>query len=567
MKVNLTQLADILEASGILWRLLSRSQLLAELRPRAVLQLARQVRRGLRGHLTLLRLHALAAPERLALCAEGIRLTYGELDARICRLAHGLRRLGVAPGDAVGLLLDNGHEFIEISAALGLLGATTVQIGYRLKPREVAYILSHAGVRALLYHAGHAEVATEALSLAQADGLPPPIRIVAGAGRGAVPYEELVSSGPTDDPPYAPGGSQGSLLLYTSGTTGRSKGARRDMASTSLTTVMAMLAELPLFRDDRHLVCCPLYHAAAPAFCACVMAVGGSLVIPRHFDATKVPALIEQERITSSVMVPTMLGRLMQLGDELRRHDLSSLRWLMSVAAPLPSELARQVEERLGPILYNMYGATETGIVTLARPGEHTARPGTIGRRVFGNDIRLLDEQGREVPVGQVGELYVKNGTLVSGYFRDPEATRQAMRDGYFSVGDLAYRDADGYYYLADRKSDMVISGGVNIYPLEIEQRLHSHPAVVDSAVIGVPDADWGESLWAYVVLRPGWEPGPELAAELCQFVSQELADYKRPRRVLFVDSIPRGPTGKIDKHMLRREARLLLQAMPTAHA
>jgi fatty-acyl-CoA synthase len=225
----------------------------------------------------------------------------------------------------------------------------------------------------------------------------------------------------------------------------------------------------------------------------------------------------------------------------------------MSGAAPLPTDLARRVEDTWGPILYNFYGATETGLVTIAKPGEHTARPGTIGKMIGGNEIRLLDGDGREVPVGQVGELYVKNSMLMDGYHNNRAATQAASKDGFLSVGDLAWRDADGYYYLADRKTDMVISGGVNIYPWEIEQRLHEHPAVQEAAVVGVPDPEWGETLAAWVVLRDGMRATGE---ELAEHVRATLADYKRPRRWTFVDALPRTPTGKILKRELKEQAK-----------
>jgi fatty-acyl-CoA synthase len=226
------------------------------------------------------------------------------------------------------------------------------------------------------------------------------------------------------------------------------------------------------------------------------------------------------------------------------------LRWLASGAAPLPTETARRVEAAFGEKLYNFYGATETGMVTLALPGEHTARPGTIGRRLSGNEVRLLDESGHEVPPGEVGELYVRNSMLVSGYHRDRAATDKAMRDGFFSVGDMARVDGNGYYYLADRKHDMVISGGVNIYPLEIEQRLHSHPGVLEAAVVGVPDAEWGEALKAFIVRRPDAEEvGPD---ELRAYCKMTLANFKCPKSFEFVEALPRNPTGKVLKRELR---------------
>jgi fatty-acyl-CoA synthase len=284
-----------------------------------------------------------------------------------------------------------------------------------------------------------------------------------------------------------------------------------------------------------------------------VMSVGGCLVILPHFEPEEVLRAIEREKITSSFMVPTMLARLVALPREtIRKYDCSSLRWVMSGAAPLPTDVARRFEDSFGPVLYNFYGATETGLVTIALPGEHTARPGTIGRMVGGNQIRLIGPDGRDVPDGEVGELFVKNGMLMDGYHGNAEATRAATREGFISVGDLARRDADGYYYLADRKSDMVISGGVNIYPWEIEQRLHEHPAVHDAAVVGVPDPEWGESLVAFVVLENGRSATVE---ELQEHVRQTLADFKRPRRFFFVDSLPRNPTGKILKRELRQRA------------
>ncbi len=233
----------------------------------------------------------------------------------------------------------------------------------------------------------------------------------------------------------------------------------------------------------------------------------------------------------------------------LRRYDLSSLRWVLSGAAPLPTELARKVEDALGPVLYNFYGATETGLVSVAKPGEHTARPGTIGRLVDGNEARIYDAHGAVVAPGQVGELYVRNAMLMDGYHDNDAATRDVQRDGFISVGDLATMDADGYLYLVDRKTDMVISGGVNIYPWEIEQRLHEHPSIIDCAVVGVPDAEWGEALAAFIVTRDG---RPIEQGELDAHVRQTLADYKRPRRVVFLDMLPRNATGKILKRELR---------------
>ncbi len=526
----------------------------AALSPRVAFQMARDSRRGVKGTLAIIHLHALTDPLRPALVslagADEVRLNYGELEQRVNRLTHGLRALGVGVGDRVGLLVHNGHEHLELSAAVQVLGATSVQIGYRLKGPEIAYILNNAEVRALVFHGDLAPAVDEALKEAK---LYRSQCIAIGAAAGFRRYDDLLESGDPTTPALVEGGGVGGVMVYTSGTTGRSKGATRDFRRMGLEPILSFIKQFPLKRDERHLVVCPLYHSAAPAFVSMVLSVGGCSVIAPRFEPELVLRTIERERITSSMMVPTMYGRLTALPPEtLRKYDLSSLRWLMSGAAPLPAELARRVEDAFGPILYNFYGATETGTVTIALPGEHTARPGTIGRAIGGNEIRLLDDAGNEVPVGQVGELYVRNSMLMDGYHGNQKATDDATRQGMISVGDLAWRDADGYFYLADRKSDMVISGGVNIYPWEIEQRLHEHPAVQDVAVVGVPDAEWGESLTAFVVLRAGQTVAAE---ELREWVRQTLADYKRPRQIYFVDMLPRNPTGKVLKRELKQRA------------
>jgi fatty-acyl-CoA synthase len=404
----------------------------------------------------------------------------------------------------------------------------------------------------MIFHAELAPVVEEALALVEGKGLAIARErcISVGDVPGFRSYEELLASGDPSAPARVPGGGLGAIMVYTSGTTGRAKGASRDFRRMGFEPVLDFVSRFPVRRDERHLVVCPLYHSMAPAFVTIISIVGGCCVIVPHFEPESVLRTIERERITSILVVPTMLARILALPAETRhRYDLSSLRWIMSGGAPLPTELARQWEQVYGPMLYNFYGATETGLVTIAGPGEHTSRPGTIGRLIGGNEVRILDGEGRPVAEGQVGELWVRNPMMMDGYHGNAAATDEATRDGFISVGDLAYRDADGYYYLADRKHDMVISGGVNIYPWEIEQRLHAHPAVQEAAVLGAPDAEWGESLVAFVVLKAGSAATPD---ELNEWVRGALADYKRPRRYLFLEALPRNPTGKVMKRELK---------------
>ncbi|HEX3762607.1 MAG TPA: AMP-binding protein, partial [Kofleriaceae bacterium] len=410
------------------------------------------------------------------------RMTWGELAATTTRLTNALHARGIASGGRVALMLPNGAECLIAQQALGLLGATAVQIGYRLKAGEIAHILTNAEPGATLVHADYLAEMTAARAQAGRSG---PMIVVdeprsatrtAGAPEIAAWDRALAAASP-HELPRARGGDGGGVIVYTSGTTGKSKGAHRNLRHTGLESVADMVLQVGLRGDDRHLVVCPLYHSMAPAFVAILLALGATIVLMNHFDPAGALDIIARERITSTLMVPTMLVRITSLPSEvLARSDASSLRWVMSGAAPLSTETARRFMDRFGPVLWNFYGSTETGMVTLAGPDDHVARPGTIGRALCGNEIRLLDDAGHEVATGEVGELYARNSMLITGYHRTAEATAASPRAGLFSVGDLARRDADGYYYLESRKHDLVISGGVNIYPREIEDHLCAHP-------------------------------------------------------------------------------------------
>jgi fatty-acyl-CoA synthase len=504
---------------------------------------------------------AAAHPDREALIeytGTGVRrMTWGELAANTNRLANALHARGIAGGSRVALMLPNGGEYLLAQHALGLLGATAVQIGYRLKAGEIAHILSNAEPAATLVHADYLAEMTQARALT---GRADPMIVVGELGAAATgrapelaAWDRALAAASPHAPPRTRGGDGGGVIVYTSGTTGKSKGAHRNLRHTGLESVADMVLQVGVRGDDRHLVVCPLYHSMAPAFVAIVLALGGTIVLMNEFDPAGALDIIARERVTCSLMVPTMLVRITSLpADVLARHDTSSLRWVMSGAAPLSTETARRFQDRFGPVLWNMYGSTETGLVTLAGPGDHLTRPGTIGRALCGNEIRLLDDAGRETAAGEIGELYARNSMMITGYHRNAEATTDSLRDGLFSVGDLARRDADGYYYLESRKHDMVISGGVNIYPREIEDHLHTHPAILDAAVVGVPDPEWGETLQAFVVVRDGHTLTERDVIDHCR---AGLADFKRPRKVAFVRELPRNPTGKVLKRELRERA------------
>lgn len=497
-------------------------------------------------------LHARMNPHREAIVDGARRWTWREMDHEINRLAHALVARGGA-GAPVALMLGNSAEYLFAQQAAARIGATTVQIGYRSKAAEVAYILRNAEPRVAVVGAAHVDTFAAAQREAGATA-----QVIVAGDAASLPagwhrWRDALGSQPADVPPRVGKHDGGGMIIYTSGTTGKPKGATRNWKQTGLDAVADLMLQVGVHHDDRHLVTCPLYHSAAPAFVAIMMALGATTVLMDHFEPEAALALIARERVTCTLVVPTMLVRLGSLPDEVRRrHDTSSLRWVMSAAAPLATDTARRFMAEFGPILWNFYGATEFGLVTLAGPGDHLSRPGTVGRALRGNDVRLLDDAGRPLPVGEVGELYVRNSMLISGYHKNPTATSSALRDGYFSVGDLARVDADGYYYMESRKHDMVISGGVNIYPREIEDHLLTHPGVLDVAVVGVPDPEWGEALRAFVVPRPGHTLTAEEIGDHCRAA---LADYKRPRQVVFLDELPRNPTGKVLKRELRDRA------------
>lgn len=528
-------------------------------RSRHLPRFAAQAVQSLGGPNLVLLFHGLTQPQREAIVEYSERgtrrLSWGELNAMVNRLCHALLGRGAGAGSRIAVMLPNGLESLLAQAALARLGATAVQIGYRSKAAEIAHILENAEPRASLFSARYLGAMGDARHSTGSGG-------AALVLEGELLHPEAMSGDLCDwdralasaspELPRVPRhqGDGGGVIIYTSGTTGKPKGANRTWRQTGYDSIADMVHQIGMRNDERHLVLCPLYHSAAPGFVAMVLGLGGTVVLMNHFDPEGALAIIEKEAITSTLVVPTMLVRLGALPPAVRKpYNTSSLRWIMSGAAPLATEVARKAQEQFGPILWNFYGSTETGLVTLAGPRDHLARPGTIGRALRGNEIRLLDEQGLMVPPGEIGELFTRNATMIAGYHKNQEATAAASRQGLFSVGDLARMDADGYYYLESRKHDLVISGGVNIYPREIEDHLHTHPAVLEAAVIGAPDPEWGESLHAFIVVRPGMTLSAEEVAAHCR---AGLADFKRPRQVTFLAELPRNPTGKVLKRNLR---------------
>ena len=489
-------------------------------------------------------MHALVNADKVALICGERKLTYAELNARARRVANALSELGVRSGERVAVMAHNSIELLEIVGGLSKLSAMTVLLNYRLRPSEVAYILNDCGAKAVLVgpelvdvvEQARASVTGETIYIAVGEEIP----------EGWLPYEDVLARA-SEELPVAQSGL-GSAISYTSGTTGKPKGAYRPRAVPA-DDVIRLIQAFELSGSDTHLLAGPYYHSAPSFFVSLHTLLGAAIVVQPKYDAVEALQLIERHKITTTFMAPTLVQRLCDVPEEIfARYDISSLRSIILGGAPCPHILKVRASERFGECLWEFYGATETAVVTLLRPEDQLRKPGSCGTVGPGQEIRLLDAEGREVPEGEPGEMWARNPWLAE-YYNKPEATASNMRDGFFSVGDIAYRDSEGYYFICDRKIDMIISGGVNIYPAEIEAVLTAHPAVADVAVIGIPHEHWGESVQAVVELRPGASATDE---ELIAFCGERLADYKKPRGIAFVGELPRNPAGKLLKTAIR---------------
>jgi long-chain acyl-CoA synthetase len=490
-------------------------------------------------------------PDKLAVVFRDRRYTWREWNARMNQLAHALLGLGLNRGDKVAVLLHNCNEAVEVLGAVSKLGMLAVPLNYRLTPDEIEYVVTNSDARAFIFGSEFADAVRYVQD--RLPQVPPSHRIVVGTDPRNTDreYESFLAGQSTDEPPTE-GVAGLSAMIYTSGTTGRPKGVSRSDTGVPPLLLLGILQGFNLQPDEVHLVCAPLYHSAPLLGSGLTIALGGTLVIMSRFEPEDFLHLVHRERVTSTMTVPTIMKRLVSLPREiLARYEVRSMRAMIFGAAPCPMETKRAVAEYFGPCLYEYYGSTDAGLSTILAPHEQFTKEGSCGRVLDGHDIKIFDDAGHELPTGQVGDVYITNAMVESmQYYKDPEKTEKAFRDRYMTVGDMGYLDADKYLYLVDRKIDMVISGGVNIYPAEIESVLYEHPAVLDVAVIGVPNEDWGEELKAVVQLQPG---ATASAADLVDFCVHRLADYKRPRSVDFVDELPRNPSGKLLKRELRQ--------------
>jgi long-chain acyl-CoA synthetase len=493
---------------------------------------------------------AAVQPEAPAILSPLGDRTFAQLNANANRLARALRARGVAAGNAVAFMVTNRPEFAEVAAASQRAGLRITPINWHLTAEEAAYIVGDCQARVFVADARLAEVA--AAAAAQAPGVT--VRLAVG---GAIPgFEDYAAALAAEDGTDIPDPTMGRSMLYTSGTTGRPKGVHR--AETPPTSALGRLfGYVP--GSTLHLCTGPLYHAAPLAFSlAGPLNAGVGVVLMDGWSPSQTLALIAEHRVTHSHMVPTMFHRLLTLPEEERAAaDVSSLRLVLHGAAPCPVAVKQAIIDWWGPVLLEYYAATE-GVGTFVTSTDWLTRPGTVGKPAAADHIRILDPvSGDDRPAGEVGTVYIKapdQGRF--DYFGDPDKTAGSYRGDYFTMGDVGYLDEDGYLFLTDRSADLIISGGVNVYPAEVEAELLGHPAVGDAAVIGVPDPEWGETVVAVVELREGVTASADLAEDLLDHCRAHLARFKCPRRVDFVDHLPRTDSGKLYKRRLRDEYR-----------
>ncbi|GAA3026677.1 AMP-binding protein [Streptosporangium longisporum] len=477
-----------------------------------------------------------ADPQRRALIdTDGTVTTYGELLALVNRVSHGLRARGLTTGDVVAGVLPNGIDAVVMLMATGQTGLYYVPVNWHLTPAEIGYILDDCDARVVV--------------TGPAGGAALPVG-------GALDGVAALAGG---QPETAPADrTSGAVMWYTSGTTGFPKGVQRPLSGKEPEETVPLytwfMGEVCDLRpgDEVHLVTSPMYHSAPCAHTMFALHLGHTVVIAARFEPETVLELVGRHRVSNAMMVPTMFHRMLQLPAEVReRYDVSSLRQVVHTGAACPVAVKKGVMDWWGPVLYEYYGSTESSVAFAVKPLDWLARPGTVGRPVPGVEARILDADGKELPPGEAGMIHVRSATGGFEYRKDPAKTAASMRGAWYAPGDIGFMDEDGFLFICDRRTDLIISGGVNIYPAEIEAALLEHPSVADVAVIGVPDEEWGHTVVALVQPVPGSAPGPQ---DLLDHLGPRIARFKHPRVVEFRDELPRTPTGKLSRSRVREE-------------
>ncbi len=483
---------------------------------------------------------------------DGTEHAAGDVLARANQVVHALRSLGMERGDAVAAVLPNGSLPMHVYLAALQAGFYYVPINYRLSPAEIAYIISDSEATVFISHERFADIASAA---AEQASIPSTHRLAHGSIPGFRPFGEVVDGQPTSRPENR---STGASMHYTSGTTGQPKGVRRKLneidpdTSAELFTGLLLMFGIQPNDGNVHLSTSPNYHTAVTTFAGNSLHMKHTVVCMDKWDAEETLRLIDRYKCTHTHMVPTQFIRMLQLPDDVKKkYDVSSMKFAIHAAAPCPVDVKRRMLEWWGPVIWEYYAATEGG-GTIAPPDEWLKYPGTVGKVWASAELKVTDDDGNRQPVGEPGVVWMKMAATFE-YKGDKKKTDDSHdAEGFFTVGDIGYLNEDGYLFLCDRKSDMIIAGGVNIYPAEIEGCIHEHPQVADVAVFGVPDPDMGEQIKAVVQPLPGVAADEALRDSIMTHVREKLGKYKWPRSVDFMEELPREPTGKLLKRKLR---------------
>ncbi|MEW6261506.1 MAG: AMP-binding protein [Thermodesulfobacteriota bacterium] len=505
----------------------------------------------------ILRINAALYPNKMGAKDLNRGMTFKEWNERSCRLANALLGLGLEKGDRFAVIAYNRVEWMEIYAAAAKAGLVAVPVSFRLTPLEYEYLLKDSGAKAFIVEQPFVEGADSIRRKL------PSLKGYVYLGQEPAPegyhhYEEIIAQASDSEPPVKVRHTDVWTFMYTSGTTGKPKGAVRTHESYTAFYIVNV-AEMGFTREDLGLLVMPMFHVNSIfySFTFTYIQTGVCVYNRVSFDPEHLLKTLAEEKITFTSLVPTHYIMMLALPDEIKnKYDVSRVSKLLCSSAPARRDTKLGILDHFkNSRLFEAYGSTEAGLVTLLRPEDQIRKLGSIGREIMGTDrIKLLDKEGKEVPDGEVGELFSRGPAFFTEYWNLPEVTREAFRDEYFSAGDMARRDEEGYYYLLDRKKNMIITGGENVYPSEIENVIGGHPKVKDVAIIGVPDSKWGEAVKAIIILHEGHAPDKQVAKEIMDWCRNKIAGFKRPKTIDFIreEEMPRTAQGKILHRALR---------------
>lgn len=501
--------------------------------------------KGIMGDIEPIRRQAEKRGQKPAVIWEGGTRSHKELFERAEALAKFLTENGVSQKDKIALISPNTPEAPEIWLASNLIRAHFIPVNYRLKSQEIKYIMENSECQIVIYH----EEVEEEVKKSGKYKIELEIK---ESKKEMSSYEKAIEEGLKSEIRIKiPPASKSKMIIYTSGTTGKPKGAYRPLKALNAFLFIATAGyEFGISKNDRHLVVCPLYHSAPLFFAQLHLTLGATIIIEKKFRVERFVKAVSEHKATTTFVVPYIISEILEHLPEIKKDELKSLRKVICGGAFLSPHLKRRFSEEFGPILYEFYGSTETSINSILKPYDIPKKAESVGKIYPLTKIKIIDEDGNECPPNKIGEIFVKSPFMMRGYYKDEEYTKQWVRDGFISAGDIGKIDEDGYLYITDRKKDMIISGGVNIYPAEIESALYEHPAVKLCAVVGVPDEKWGERVKAFIVLKKGFSITEK---ELEEFLRSKIAGYKIPREWEFVDELPITPSGKILKRELRK--------------